>query len=392
MYVNTSLYIISQTVARGQNQDDLNVIITAAGRINLGGNGTNVTSRLIHVISVSQPVQSWTVVRDHVDFVTLGNALATVISGVPPCPPGPLFSQAGSSSKEVADITNVRNAAQSWLTGVLQFPGARESPAVRQFLCYGANSVPAQYQGINWISFGSSIASAKSAQSSNTAANHGEDELDMDDMFGYDGNHVDDVEEEEDDDYDDDADFFSATERYQPTEEAVTQDDIMDIQNNADDVEMIEDIGSLAQSMGASHLGRSLQLQSEMMASKKSGGAYVPPQSHIGLTNIGRGIAVNVSNASGGGIGSVVENADLPVKEAYVKGLSDSFLQKAPISAPRLDSFKIIKVVGKGSFGKIHFMFAINFVLTLLLMQYFNNNSQEKFFLSEKSRRMKCLL
>jgi hypothetical protein len=371
LYVNFSLFIIQQTVARGQNQDDLTVIITAAGRINLGGNGTNVTSRLIHVISVSQPVQSWTVVRDHVDFVTLGNALATVISGVPPCPPGPVFSQMGPSSKDAVDITNVRNAAQSWLTGVLQFPGARESPAVRQFLCYGANSVPAQYQGINWISFGSSISSAKSAQTSNTAANHGEDELDMDDMFGYDGNHVDDVEEEEDDDYDDDADFFSATERYQPTEEAVTQDDIMDIQNNADDVEMIEDIGSLAQSMGASHLGRSLQLQSEMMAYKKSGSAYVPPQSHIGLTNIGRGIAVNVSNASGGGIGSVVENADLPVKEAYVKGLSDSFLQKAPISAPRLDSFKIIKVVGKGSFGKKRLVLAINFVLTHLLMQYF---------------------
>jgi hypothetical protein len=355
----------SQTAGHGPNQDDLNVIITAAGRINLGGNGTGITSHLIHVISVSQPVQSWTVVRDHVDFVTLGNALATVISGIPPCPAGPIFSQLGSNNKEVIDITNVRNAAQSWLTNVLQFPGARESPAVRQFLCYGANSVPAQYQCINWISFGSSASSAKTAQSSNASANHGEDELDMDDMFGYDEGHADDVDEEEEDDYDDDADFFSATERYQPTEEAVTQDDIMDIQNNADDVEMIEDIGSLAQSMGASHLGRSLQLQSEIMASKKSGGTYVAPQSNIGLTNIGRGTADNVPNVRGGGIGSVVENAVLPMKEPYVKGLSDGFLQKAPISAPRLDSFKIIKVVGKGSFGKNHEVY--RFLIILLL-------------------------
>jgi hypothetical protein len=310
-------------------------------------------------------VQSWTVIRDHVDFVTLGTALSTVIAGIPACPATPIFTHP-SSSNEVMDILKVRLEAQNWLTNVLLFPGARESPAVRQFLCYGANSVPAQYQGINWIT-PNDVASASNVhvplQTSNASGSHehehdvDEHELQMDDMFGYGdaGEHDDDDDEEdEDDDYDDDADFFSATERYQPTVEAVTQDDMMDLQNNADDVEMIEDVGSLAQSMGASHLGRSLQLQAELTNYKKSNVSSA--QTHQGL-NIGRGMN-EVPAASGfggfgkGGIGNAMQNAGIQ-PEAAVEGLSDSFYQKAPISAPRLDSFKMIKVVGKGSFGTL---------------------------------------
>ena len=328
------------------SQDDLNVTISASGRADLTSDNGNdkIISRLIHAVTVAQPVQSWTVIRDHVDFVTLGSALSTVIAGIPQCPAAPTFSQP-SDATEVADILKVRSEAQSWLTNVLLFPGARESPAVRQFLCYGANSVPAQYHGINWIT---PSASSSVSNATNQGA-HGVGELEMDDMFGYDDGPVDD-DEEEDDDYDDDAEFFSATERYQPTLEAVTQDDMMEFQNNADDVEMIEDVGSLAQSMGASHLGRSLQLQAEMSGYRKNNAAQ--PQAQQGL-NIGRGDAPSsiIGGGIGGGIGSAVEKAGVQ-KEATVEGLSDSFYQKAPISAPRLDSFKMIKVVGKGSFGK----------------------------------------
>ena len=50
----------------------------------------------------------------------------------------------------------------------------------------------------------------------------------------------------------------------------------MEIMQSAGEVEMIDDIGSLAQSLGASHLGRSLQLQAEMKH---------PEQQHIGGNN-----------------------------------------------------------------------------------------------------------
>ncbi len=372
--------------AQRDPQDDLRVTISAAGRADLDSGSGIVIPKLIHAITVSQPIQSWTVIRDHVDFITLGSALSTVIAGIPQCPPLPSFAQHGSASSsnpassnttassdsnhQMAEILQVRTAAQIWLTTVLLFPGARESPAVRQFLCYGANSVPAQYQGINWITASDEVVdsstsahqqrrsdnhSSDAGRNADPTSSHSVDELEMDDMFGYDDVQADD--DEEDDDYDDDAEFFSATERYQPTIEAVSKDDMMEFQNNADDVEMIEDVGSLAQSMGASHLGRSLQLQAEMSGLRKhpEAQAQANTSASAGL-NIGSGSKFSDASHSVisplGGIGNAVEKAGIQ-QEAAVDGLSDSFYQKSPISAPRLDSFKMIKVVGKGSFGKL---------------------------------------
>jgi hypothetical protein len=316
--------------------------------------------------------------------VTLGNALSTVIVGIPQCPPAPVFARP-SKSNEVAEILKVRDAAQVWLTNVLLLPGARDSPTVRQFLCYGANTVPAQYQGIQWItphhlvSGGSQTQLQQQKQGSH--ASRGVDELEMDDMFGYDdglgGDGGDDEEDDEEDDYDEDAEYFNASERYQPTMEPVTHDDMMDI-NNADDVEMIEDVGSFAQSMGASHLGRSLQLQAEMARYKQQNsnvasvhtmqqglkigsGSNASTASSLGSQGGGAGDGGGANSSSGnvggvvGGIGNAVENSIIQQKEAAVQGLSDSFYQKSPVSAPRLDSFKLIKVVGKGSFGEFFY-------------------------------------
>mmetsp|Transcript_12069 Transcript_12069/g.22591 ORF Transcript_12069/g.22591 Transcript_12069/m.22591 type:complete len:706 (+) Transcript_12069:140-2257(+) len=375
--------------------DDLKVIISASGRADLGSiNGTSgVVSRLIHAVTIQQPLQSWTVIRDHIDFITLGNALSTVIVGIPQCPSAPVFTRP-SKSTEMAEILKVRDEAQVWLTNVLLLPGARESPTVRQFLCYGANTVPAQYQGIQWITpqhhlvsgAGVQLQSQQQKQAIHTP--RGDDELEMDDMFGYDdglggdhdGNGHDD-DDDEDDDYDEDAEYFNATERYQPTMEPVTHDDMMDM-NNAEDVEMIEDVGSFAQSMGASHLGRSLQLQAEMARYKQqqqqqqqqhtANVASIPPRQQQGLkigaeANVSTSPSITCQGGIGpstmnggsggggtvGGIGNAVENSIMQQKEAAVQGLSDSFYQKSPVSAPRLDSFKLIKVVGKGSFGKV---------------------------------------
>jgi len=169
---------------------------------------------------------------------------------------------------------------------------------------------------MNWITPSDAAAASNASQQSNNNHGHGVDdhELHMDDMLEYGDVGPDDEEEEdddyEDDDYDDDAEFFSATERYQPTIEAVTQDDMMDLQNNADDIEMLEDVGSLAQSMGASHLGRSLQLQAELSNYKKSNVSSAQSQRGLG---IGREMnAVSSGAHSGmGGIGNMVENAGI---------------------------------------------------------------------------------
>lgn len=60
------------------------------------------------------------------------------------------------------------------------------------------------------------------------------------------------------------------------------------------------------------------------------------------------------SNSSGlGGIGNAMKQAEEAGTEPKVEGLGDSFHKTSPVSAPRLDSFKMIKVIGKGSFGKV---------------------------------------
>ena len=337
--------------------------ITASGRADLAGNNGTILSRLVHAVSVSQPVQSWTVIREHGDFITLGNALSTSIGGIPACPAAPAFD-ACNNSHDVNDIVKVRNAAQNWLSNILLFPGARESPAVHTFLCYDANFVPTHFQGVNWIPFTHTSPSVATPESANSSIqddrpnqHRGEEELEMDEMFAFgDGpadDHYDGVDDEVGDYDEDGAEYFSATERYQPTEETVIQDDVMEFQNNVDDVEMIEDVGSLAQSLGASHLGRSLQLQAQMARGKPhlSTGADAITQPQQGL-NIGGMVSSNNNGTKGvGGIGNSLEQA--AGADSKVEGLSDSFFQKKPVSAPKLDSFKMIKVVGKGSFGEL---------------------------------------
>eukprot|EP00565_Helicotheca_tamesis_P008201 CAMPEP_0185736030 /NCGR_PEP_ID=MMETSP1171-20130828/26729_1 /TAXON_ID=374046 /ORGANISM="Helicotheca tamensis, Strain CCMP826" /LENGTH=163 /DNA_ID=CAMNT_0028406517 /DNA_START=145 /DNA_END=632 /DNA_ORIENTATION=+ len=131
---------------------DFSVAISASGRADVGlSSVAGAESHLIHAVSVTQPVQSWTVIRDHVDFATLGAALSSFIPGLPDCPQPPSFLS--STVGDVDEIVKARNELQNWLTSVLLYPGARESPAVRQFLCYGANIVPPQFEGIAWVSF-----------------------------------------------------------------------------------------------------------------------------------------------------------------------------------------------------------------------------------------------
>jgi hypothetical protein len=248
-------------------------------------------------------------------------------------------------------IANSRNAAQEWLTSVLLYPGARESPAVRQFLCYGANVVPPQFEGVQWVQFSQN--QSPDPQQAITRGQGGDvDEMEMDDMFAYEGNEEDDEHGEVDDylEEEDDAEFFSAANRYQPTEEAVTQEDAMEIQQQAGQAEMIEDVGSFAQSMGASHLGRSLQLQAQIGHVKRSQGD-TPNQRVQGVT-VGGALSAS-SKGVLGGIGGAMEKAqEEEVNGPKIVGLGDSFHHTSPVSAPRLDSFKMIKVIGKGSFGK----------------------------------------
>jgi hypothetical protein len=400
-----------------------------------------------------------------------------------------------SSSRD--DILSARHTANTWLLSILQIPTVRNSTIMRQFLCYDANVVPVQFEGLAWIHFnttnkepnadaaagggggggvmtttggggvgatqetivrvssavggGNNNGSGRSSSVPHTPPQAGLsyaavtargtsslpprpssrtnlDEMEMDDMFTLDDeeeedhvnpnkeyngeeeddedahsiasyeNEDDDDEEDDDDDdvnivEDDDADYLQG--RYEPTDDDVSQSEIMEFQQDYATVEMVEDVGSLAQSLGASHLGRSLNLQREYMAAaqarvqaQQQQQQPLPPLAHqlpgniiggggIGNNMLGGGIHImdqgqnvatvqvsssTLSSVGEGGIGGAMalaaESGDalsaIPqaATQAHVQGLGDSFHRTAPVSAPKLDSFNMIKVIGKGSFGE----------------------------------------
>ena len=356
-----------------QQREDFSVSLAASSRVNLRDHSTGETSpHIIHAVSVTQPVQSWTVLRDHVDFLALDVALSGAISGLPSCAACPNISDSimqPGSQQEVDAIVHARNTAQEWLSSVLMVPTVRESPVMRQFLCYGANVVPPQFEGLAWVNFTTTgEAAAASAASANAvrppSSRPNLDEMEMDDMFALDDDPNGNQEHDDDEnslDSEDDAEYLQG--RYAPTEEPLTQSEIMEIQQ--DNVEMVEDVGSLAQSLGASHLGRSLNLQKEMgsfkhhQTTRMMGGEQMQHDAQGGInimsSHSGTFNERNQSTPSSpGGIGGAMakaEKSSAVTTQAHVQGIGDSFHRTAPISAPRLDSFKMIKVIGKGSFG-----------------------------------------
>eukprot|EP00543_Licmophora_paradoxa_P010416 CAMPEP_0202478042 /NCGR_PEP_ID=MMETSP1360-20130828/94251_1 /ASSEMBLY_ACC=CAM_ASM_000848 /TAXON_ID=515479 /ORGANISM="Licmophora paradoxa, Strain CCMP2313" /LENGTH=653 /DNA_ID=CAMNT_0049105303 /DNA_START=318 /DNA_END=2279 /DNA_ORIENTATION=+ len=317
------------------------VLIVAAGPVRSGG--------LVYAVGIKQEVQSWTVLRSKDDFRALEAALSQTLTGieVPPCP------MPSSSMGDRQAIVIARNEMQDWLTTIVMTHGAAESEPLHNFLTFGANMIPPQYDGVEWINFTPSSSSQGNAtngtQPYQQPSSRGTtlDEMEMEEMFGVD-------DEAPADDYDDDDDdFIPASVRYKPTDEAISQEDEDEIMALAGEVEMVEDVGSLAQSLGASHLGRSLKLQAEMTSRTTTDGKQhaFPPVQGVTIGATPQRLTSNNSNTAtttaAGGIGNAMQQA------AKVRGLGDSFNQKRPVSAPRLDSFKMIKVIGKGSFGKV---------------------------------------
>jgi serine/threonine protein kinase len=289
----------------------------------------------VYCVAVEQPVQSWNVVRSHDEFVCLGQALRQVLNLLPPCPS--LTDIQGNLQAPV----QARNELQNWLTSILMYPGAREAPSLSQFLTVGVNTMPPHYEHAAWTQFNGTPVESSAVNSGLLiqpvgSRNGNLDDMEMADMFGDEagghGEPPDEVDDEEED-Y-----VPSAFERYKPADHSITAEDQMDM---VGEVEMVEDIGSLAQSLGASHLGRSLNLQAEMKHPSQQRTFQQPVQ---GL-NVGGASQQQRHGQLTGGLGSAMANA--------AERSNDGFHQVAPTSVPRLDSFKMIRVIGKGSFGKV---------------------------------------
>lgn len=289
----------------------------------IDASGAIIGGGVVHAVAVTQPVQSWVVLRNQNDFLQVGNALAPILPGIPPCP------QHRQDVTDVNDVVAVRNEMQGWLNTVLSHPGARESPAVRDFLVVEANRIPPQYEGVAWVKFPPAPQEPLVPAPANTGGENAM-EMEMDDMFD------DYSAPPQQEDAEDDDEFIAASERYKQTIEEPTAEDEMEL---AGEVEMVDDVGSLAQSMGASNLGRSLQLQAQMghpAATHRAAGAVTG-------VRLGGAASPGGTPAAQGGIGSAIQNAGRPAQMP---------VQQQAMQSPRLDSFTLLKVIGKGSFGK----------------------------------------
>lgn len=287
---------------------------------------------LVYAIKVTQPVQIWTIIRSHDEFMSLRNILHPIFPDLPGLPSIALDVTTG-----VVDIRTSAISIQSWLIKILSRPDLLPDLEVINFLTMGANSISPKYNNIPWVQFVASVESSSAAPTKGNfvAPHHTKvDDMEMEDMFHSDDQYSREYSDYDDDD-DDDEDIASASIRYRPTNEDITNEDEMDLTG---EVEMIDDIGSLAQSLGASHLGRSLQRQAEMGQDGIANRSKETNSSPQGGLQVG-GVP-HEPNAEGG-IGSIMQNAIKPAQ----------MVPKPPAPTPRLDTFKLIRVIGKGSFG-----------------------------------------
>lgn len=194
-----------------------------------------------------------------------------------------------------------------------------------------SNMIPPQYEGVAWVKFPFGAPQEPVAPPNVQGS---VDEMEMEEMFDDDAYDA----TLEQDEIEEDDEFIPASERYQQKIEDPTDDDFMEL---AGEVEMVEDVGFLAQSMGASHLGRSLQLQAQM------GHPTALPRTTNAVSGVRLGGAASPGGTpSAGGIGSAIQNA------GRVRPGQMPPQQQALATPARLDSFTLLKVIGKGSFGK----------------------------------------
>ena len=246
--------------ASSSGGSEFTVMIIASGPLRNGG--------MVHAVAVTQPVQSWTVLRSHDDFYAVSDVLAQLLPTVPACPIIADYDPDSGNDAIAMSVVNARNELQKWLTAVLTHPGSTETLAVRNFLTYNANQMLPQFEGVVWTSFDAEGAVVSPPEG--TAANHQQqqqhdarqqssrgsdaanygagnfDDMDMDEMFQDDRDYVEPPHDDDEDDYE----YIRPSERYKPTDEAITEEDEMDMIEFANEVEMVEDIGSLAQSLG----------------------------------------------------------------------------------------------------------------------------------------------
>jgi hypothetical protein len=199
---------------------------------------------------------------------------------------------------------------------------------------------PPQFKYMSWTYF------TPSPNVSAHVETHGRNTTDLDNMEMadmFDDEEA--IEGNDGDDRDDSDDVALPSSRYNAIDEPITAEDEMDL--TAAEVELVDDLGSLAQSLGASHLGRSLRLQAEILATRNVPSPIPPSENQA----VGVRLSFQAPRLKERGKGELSNMMEQDTGQRKVEGIGDSFYHERPVSTPTLDSFELLKVIGKGSFG-----------------------------------------
>eukprot|EP00611_Tribonema_gayanum_P030048 TRINITY_DN822_c0_g1_i1.p1 TRINITY_DN822_c0_g1~~TRINITY_DN822_c0_g1_i1.p1 ORF type:complete len:695 (-),score=249.47 TRINITY_DN822_c0_g1_i1:1021-3105(-) len=119
----------------------------------------------VFIMSVQQPMQTWTCYRRYSSFRSLAEHLGITRPGSAPLPQCPLLSEEALLAS-AEQLQKGGGALLQWLHQVLQQPGVKESQAMTNFLCANANLAPPRLE-VTWArNYSPSL-----------------DEMEMDDLF-----------------------------------------------------------------------------------------------------------------------------------------------------------------------------------------------------------------
>ena len=319
---------------------DWNAIIVASGHL-CSGEG------LLHVLYVIAPMAQFShhfVARTHADFVVLATELSEDFSDLPPCP------------NNCNDAATFGNELQEWLYAILSNSGVKESPmhpALVKFLSYGANVFPPEYEVLQWwhnVSCSEGALAAPSLSQQEQQLDSPRQSYEIFDYFGRDDALV----GRKEDTGENILDLNSLAPLLGCNENVIDADDEV-----IDDSDFLEVIKALE----AFDHAKAYVIQEQAILRRSSHTSFRPPahptSSHqvkadscniLVSSNVPQGLTIGGSalDTQNGGIGAAIKKANF----SDVHG-DAHHSQSRPLSSTGLDAFKLIRMIGKGSFGKV---------------------------------------
>mmetsp|Transcript_15191 Transcript_15191/g.19711 ORF Transcript_15191/g.19711 Transcript_15191/m.19711 type:complete len:687 (-) Transcript_15191:416-2476(-) len=365
---------------QGMNSPNLMVEIIGFGEMRTISQQGEEQQHLLYVLSVQQQASAWTVYRRVATFQALTHHLSVMVPNLPPCP-NIFMASYGSESVET-----LRIHLQHWMQQILSIPIVSQTPVMKNFLCAEAN-LPPPGVDITWTK----------------CSSDDEDDVDDDDLFH---NAEGDEKHHDDNEFDDEMDMDDLFDRHLD-EDQLSEGDPYDTQHhfidrgggggggggrNSGNIGSIDSGSSYSAHSTSNPYSSSLSngwqtvepgvahsfTQKNLLAGGKedpdsdfdeddmigaevldTGNNTENVEVNASQTQVTGSMPVPVNSSGGGGGGSngsgvgvlIRSSSNQAVNQTVNNGIANN--DGTSTSAKCLENFKILTVIGKGSFGKV---------------------------------------